>query len=96
MGLANKIVNAIVYKQGCNTPHALSCLDKIVIKMQVSAIHKPRGMKSRTWNPSINVPLWSQEIIAGACFTLKHQYCCGDAKYHPSLVTLKILKERCF
>ncbi len=67
------------------TPLMLSShLDKKGIEMLVSAIHKPRG---------INVPLWLQEIIAVVCFCTKHHGHCGDAKFHPSLITLDSLEE---
>ncbi len=36
--LANDIVDAIVDEQGCNTPHALSHLDKKGVKQLVNAI----------------------------------------------------------
>ncbi len=49
-------------------------------------------MKGGTQNPEINLPLWLQEIIMGACFALKHQRCCGD-KFHPSVVKFDILEE---
>ncbi len=92
LGLADDIVDAIVDEQGYNTPHAFSRLDKKGIEQLVSAIRKPCGMKRGTWNPKINVPLWSQELIMGACFALNHQRRCGE-KYHPSLVSLNILEE---
>ncbi len=56
-GLADNIVNAIVDKQGYNTPHALSRLDKKGVEQLVTAICKPGRMKGGTWNPGINVPL---------------------------------------
>ncbi len=59
LGLVNDIVDAIMNKQGYNTPHALSCLEKKGIEMLVSAVHKPGGIKSRTLNPNINIPLQS-------------------------------------
>ncbi len=49
-------------------------------------------MKGGTRNTGISVPLWSQEIILGTCFALKHQQHCGE-KFHPSLGNLKILEE---
>ncbi len=49
-------------------------------------------MKDSTRNPSITIPLQSQEIIQGVCFALKHQRRCGD-KFCPSLIDLKILEE---
>ncbi len=57
VGLANKIDDIIVDKQGYDVPHALSQLDKKGIEMLVTAIYKSRGMKSGTWNPGINDPL---------------------------------------
>ncbi len=39
LGLANKIIDAIVNEQGYSTPLKFSCLGKKVIKMLVSAIH---------------------------------------------------------
>ncbi len=71
---------------------SLSCLEKKGIKQLVSAIYKPDGMKDRTWNPGINVPLQSQEIIPGMRFALKNQWHCGE-KFHPSLMNLKNLEE---
>ncbi len=70
----------------------ISCLDKKGIKQLVNAIHKPGGMKGRTQNPGINVPLQLQELIMDTCFALKHQRYCGE-KYHPSLISLNILEE---
>ncbi len=92
LGLADDIVDAIVDKQGYNTPYALSCLDKKGVKQLVTAMFKPGRMKGGTQKLRINVPLWLQEIIMGACFALKHQRGCGE-KFHPSLVHLEILEE---
>ena len=55
LGLANKIVNAIVDAQGFDNPQALSILDEEGVEQLVSAIYKPRGMKRCTQNPSINI-----------------------------------------
>ncbi len=92
LGLADDIVDAIVDEQGYNTPHALSCLDKKGAKQLVNMICKPGRMKGGTRNPGIDAPLWSQEIILGVCFALKHLRRCGG-KFHPSLINLKILEE---
>ncbi len=92
LGLADDIINAIVDKQGYNTPHALSRLDKKGIEQLMNVIRKPGGMKDGTRNLRISVPLWSQELIMGACFALKHQRRCGE-KFHPSLISLDILEE---
>ncbi len=46
LGLADDIVDTIMDKQGYNTPHALSCLDKMGVEMLVSAICKPGEIMS--------------------------------------------------
>ncbi len=92
LGLNDNIVDAIVDEQGYNTSHTLSCLGKKGVEQLVSSICKPAGMEDETHNPGINVSLWSQEIIMGVCFALKHQQSCGE-KFHPSLINLKILEE---
>ncbi len=91
-GLSNKIVDAIVDEQAYNTAHAINRLDKKGVEQLISTICKPGGMKDRTHNPCINVPLQSQEIIMGACFALKHQRLFGE-KFCPSLINLEILEE---
>ncbi len=49
LGLSNDIVDAVMDKQGYNTPHALSCLDKKGVEM---AICNLGWMKSGTQNPA--------------------------------------------
>ncbi len=55
-------------------------------------MQKAGSMKDGTQNPGINVPFWSQEIITGMCFALKHRHCCRE-KFHPRLINLKGFKE---
>ncbi len=93
LGLADDIVDTIMDKQGYNTPHALSCLDKKGVEMLASAICKPDEIKSGTQNP---VPIQSQEIIRGACFALKYQHHYGIGKYCPSHITLDSIEELWF
>ncbi len=72
LGIDNAITDAIVDEQGYNNLRDLSCLEKNDIEQLVSAIWKPRRIKGEIWTPSITVPLWSQEIIVGASYALKH------------------------
>ncbi len=58
----------------------------------VSVICKPGEMKAGTQNSGIDVPIWSQEIIMGTCYELKHQRHCND-KFHPSAITLQSLEK---
>ncbi len=50
-------------------------------------------MKSGTWNPGINVPLHSQEIMKGAYFAVLGQRQCSNNKYQPSHISLDNLEE---
>ncbi len=57
LGLATKIVNAIVNKQGYNDPQVHSHLDKKGVENLVSSNHKSSGMKNVTQNLGVNVLL---------------------------------------
>lgn len=95
LGLPNNLIKASILELGYDDIKSLSWLKPEDVEKLIDVIPKP-GRKSRDErNPRMSVPMRHQDLITGACFALKHQYCTGH-DFYAFIIMRAVIDYLCF